>query len=117
MKNALVAVTFAMVLLAATFGLRNATTSTVQAAAPTFAQALTAPAGFNGLGDPAPGPCTTNCSNFAMNGLGDPAPGPKSTGFAFNGLGDPAPGPKSTGFAFNGLGDPAPGPKSTGLSF
>src|SRR5690348_2524484 len=98
MKNALAAVTFAMVLLAATFGLRNATTATVKAAAPAVAQTLTAPAGFNGLGDPAP--CQGCSSNFAMNGLGDPAPGPKSTSVSFNGLGDPAPGPKSTGLSF-----------------
>lgn len=93
MKNALVAVTFAMVLLAATFGLRNATTSTVQAAAPSFSQALTAPAGFNGLGDPAP---TPHSSNF--NGLGDPAPTPH--GSNFNGLGDPAPTPHGSNLSF-----------------
>jgi hypothetical protein len=103
MKNALAAVTFAMVLLAATFGLRNATTATVKAAAPAVAQALTAPAGFNGLGDPAPScPGSKGCSNFAMNGLGDPAPsGPRSNSMNFNGLGDPAPsGPRSNSMSF-----------------
>lgn len=100
MKNALAAVTFAMVLLAATFGLRNATTSTVQAAAPTVAQALTAPAGFNGLGDPQPTCTGSKCtSNFAMNGLGDPQPTGKAV--SFNGLGDPQPtGAKSTSMSF-----------------
>lgn len=102
MKNALAAVTFAMVLLAATFGLRNAATSTVKAAGPAAIQTATATVGFNGIGDPAPSCPAKGCSSFAMNGIGDPAPsGPRSNSISFNGIGDPAPsGPRSNSMSF-----------------